>query len=29
LFWHPPILELCGFIICLGGVAAIAHWGRP
>jgi hypothetical protein len=29
LFWHPPILELCGFVICLGGVAAVAHWGQP
>ncbi|MFY9627852.1 MAG: DUF1656 domain-containing protein [Methylocystis sp.] len=29
MFWHPPILELCGFVICLGGVAAVAHWGWP
>ena len=28
-FWHPSILELSTFVICLGGVAAMAHWGRP
>lgn len=26
LFWHPPLIEISIFVICLGGVAATAHW---
>ena len=29
LVWHPPLVAVSIFVICLGGIVAAASWGRP